>query len=776
MRIRSLFLVALSSLFLQVPLWAQGTGSIVGTVADETGGVLPGVTVHVHAGGVEQTTFTNGVGAYRFDGLPAGPAAIDFKLINFTVVYRDSTVVVGQMVTEDAVLSLSLSADVVVTAPRTFRNIADLENPAENLVGIASAASQGAITAAQLEARPIMRPAEILEAVPGFVVSQHSGEGKANQYYLRGFNLDHGSDFSVTIAGVPINTPTGAHFHGYSDTNLLITELVSGVQFKKGPYSAEDGDFSAAGSANVNYVNSLDKPIASFSGGGQGWGRVFAAASPEVGQGNLLMGIEVGHNDGPWVQPDDLRRANGIVRYSRGDQRNGLSLTGMGYSARWNSTDQVPQRAIDSGLITRFGTIDPSDNGKSHRYSFVADGQVSTTNASTRATGYVQRYALNLISNFTYFLDDPVNGDQFEQADRRWATGARVVHRRLGQFRGRHFEAAVGGQVRHDSMGEIGFYKTVNALRVATTRRDTMGQTDVGFFGQAEIEWSRVVRTTIGLRGDVFEFDVDSDNPLNSGSGTSGIVSPKFTAVFGPWRQTEFYGNAGLGYHSNDARGASITVDPRTGDPVETQDLLTRAKGAEFGVRTVAVKGLQSTVALWYLGFDSELLFVGDAGVTEASRPSRRVGLEWANYARINPWMTGELDISFSRARFTDVDPAGERIPGALDRVISGAVTVEPARRVFGSVRLRHFGPRPLVEDGTVSSKSTTIWNGEFGVSLTNQLRLTIEVFNLFDSDVADIDYFYTSRLPGEPLEGVDDIHTHPSIPRTARVALQVVF
>ena len=209
MRIRSLFLVALSSLFLQVPLWAQGTGSIVGTVADETGGVLPGVTVHVHAGGVEQTTFTNGVGAYRFDGLPAGPAAIDFKLINFTVVYRDSTVVVGQMVTEAAVLSLSLSADVVVTAPRTFRNIADLENPAENLVGIASAASQGAITAAQLEARPIMRPAEILEAVPGFVVSQHSGEGKANQYYLRGFNLDHGSDFSVlppsTVATPPLS-------------------------------------------------------------------------------------------------------------------------------------------------------------------------------------------------------------------------------------------------------------------------------------------------------------------------------------------------------------------------------------------------------------------------------------------------------------------------------------------------------------------------------------------------------------------------------------------
>jgi hypothetical protein len=203
---------------------------------------------------------------------------------------------------------------------------------------------------------------------------------------------------------------------------------------------------------------------------------------------------------------------------------------------------------------------------------------------------------------------------------------------------------------------------------------------------------------------------------------------------------------------------------------------LVRAKGAEFGLRTVRLKGLQSTMALWYLGFDSELLFVGDAGITEASRPSRRLGLEWANYARLNPWMTAEADISFSRARFTDDDPVGTRIPGALDRVVSGALTVEPAKRIFGSIRLRHFGPRPLVEDGSVRSKSTTIWNGEVGVPLSPRARLTFEGFNLLNSKVADIDYYYTSRLPGEPLEGVADIHTHPSLPRTGRVSLQLAF
>jgi hypothetical protein len=267
---------------------------------------------------------------------------------------------------------------------------------------------------------------------------------------------------------------------------------------------------------------------------------------------------------------------------------------------------------------------------------------------------------------------------------------------------------------------------------------------------------------------------VASGNPLNSGAGTDGLVSPKFSAVLGPWAATEIYVNTGLGYHSNDARGATISVDPVTGDTVDRVTPLVRARGAEVGVRTVRVRGLQSAVALWYLGFDSELLFIGDAGITEASRPSRRVGVEWTNYARLAPWLTAEADVSLSGARFTDIAPEGSRIPGALNRVVSGALTVEPGRRLFGSIRLRHFGPRPLIEDATVMSQSTTIWNGEAGYRVTNGTRLLFEIFNLFDADVSDIDYFYRSRLPGEPLIGVDDIHLHPALPRSARVTLQV--
>ena len=754
---------------------AQSTGIVIGRVVDETGGVLPGVTIDVQTGATTLTAVTDDTGTWRVEGAPAGPASLTFRLVNFSTLRRDLDLTAGEN-RVDAVLTLGMTADVVVTGSRTFRNIADLENPRENLVGVATSASVGAITAEQLDARPIMRPGEVLEAVPGFITSQHSGEGKANQYYLRGFNLDHGSDFATTVAGVPMNESSGAHAHGYSDVNLLIPELVSGVQYTKGPYFAEHGDFSAAGSANISYVNVLDRPLLSVSSGGQGWARVFGAVSPQVGAGNVLMALETSTNDGPWDLPDDMRKVNAVVRYSQGDLQNGFSITGMGYSADWKSTDQIPLRAVDAGNLSRFGNIDPTDAGRTSRYSVAFDGLRSGGTGSTRLTAYTLQGGLNLFQNFTYFLEHPVDGDQAEQEGRRWVSGARLVHRRLGRALDRPIESAVGASVRNDAVGTVGLYNTVARRRTNTIRNDRVDQTTVGLFGQTEIEWTRVFRTTLGVRGDFYSYTVDAVRDLNSGAGTSGLLSPKLTAVLGPWQGTELYLNYGQGFHSNDPRAATTVVDPVTGERVASEDPLVPARGGEIGLRTVALPGLQSTVALWYLAFDSELIFVGDAGIAEASRPSRRLGVEWTNYLRLASWLTGELDLSLSRARFSDFDSAGDFIPGALDRVIGGALTVTPARRVFGSVRLRHFGPRPLIEDNSVQSAATTILNGEIGVRINERFNVVLEAFNLLDSDVSDIDYFYTSRLPREPADGVEGIHFHPSIPRTARVMLNVDF
>ncbi len=752
------------------------SATVRGHVRTAAGEPLPGVLVTLQStpqsGDTDKPVIdvSNADGAYAFASVPAGRYSVSFALPNFTNATRnDVTLRPGESAIVDIVLQLSLSADVTVTGKESFVNLADVENPAENLIGVAASASQGAVTARQIDQRPIMRAGEVLETVPGVIISQHSGEGKANQYYLRGFNLDHGTDFATTIAGVPVNMPTHAHGQGYSDANFLIPELVSGVQFVKGPYFAEQGDFSAAGAANINYANTLDHPIARISVGGEGWERFMTAASPRVGDGHLLYAIELNHNDGPWTTVgDDYKKVNGILRYSQGDARNGLSITAMGYHGTWNSTDQVPDRAISSGLIGRFGAIDPTDGGSTYRYSVSADAQQTTLNGVTKVTAYAMKYGLNLFSNFTYDLDDPVHGDQFEQVDRRWVFGGRATHRWFDRWFGRQVENSVGLQIRHDDIGTVGLYHTEARTLLDTVRQDSVQQTSGGIFAQSQMQWSAWLRTQVGLRGDLYRFDVGHRDRR-----IAVLASPKAGVVLGPWAATEFYVNAGTGFHSNDARSATAS---------ENETPLVRARGTEVGVRTVRVKHLQSTLTLWTLSLDSELVFAGDAGTTEASRPSRRTGVEWTNYYRPLHWLTFDADVAWSRARFTDAAPApatataGTYIPGSVETVTSLGATVDPLHRVFGSLRLRYFGPRPLIDNNSVRSQATSLLNGQLGYELHHNVRLVADIFNLLNSRASDIDYYYVSRLPDEPLEGVADIHTHPTLPRTARVGLSLQF
>jgi hypothetical protein len=756
-------------------------GSVRGHVRTASGDPLPGVIVTLQRAGsaAPVTDVSDGQGAYTFRTLIAGRYTVAFALPNFTAVQHGNvSVTPGEAATVDATLHLSMTADVTVTGKESFVNIADAEDPAASLLGIAGSASQGAVTARQIDQRPIMRAGEVLETVPGVIISQHSGEGKANQYYLRGFNLDHGTDFATTVAGIPVNMPTHAHGHGYSDANFLIPELVSGVQFVKGPYFAEQGDFSAAGAANVNYATSLDHAIARVSAGGEGWGRVLLADSPRIGDGNghLLYAVELNHNDGPWTQGDNYQKLNGVLRYSQGDTRNGFAVTAMGYHGSWRSTDQVPDRAIADGEIGRFDAIDPSDGGSTSRYSVSAEMQRTTLRGVTNVTAYAVKYDLNLFSNFTYDLDDPVHGDQFEQVDRRWVFGGRVTHRWFDRWFGRPVENSVGLQVRHDDIGTIGLYHTEARALLDTIRQDAVQQTSGGLFAQTDIHWNGKLRTQFGLRGDLYRFNVDAGDPLNGGHRVAGLASPKLGVVLGPWDGTELYVNAGTGFHSNDARGATITRDPVSGEPAQRVTPLVRARGAEVGVRTVRLRHLQSTVSLWTLSLDSELVFAGDAGTTEASRPSRRTGVEWTNYYRPLRGLTFDADVAWSHARFSDIAPEGAHIPGAVETVTSLGVTVDPIRHIFGSLRLRYFGPRALIDDDSVRSRATSLLNGQAGYELRRNVRLVLDVFNLLNSKASDVDYFYTSRLPGEPAEGVADIHTHPTLPRTARVGLSVDF
>ena len=766
-------------LLVALPAFAQAQGApLRGHVTDETGGGLPGVTVELRGqAGTPAETITDAGGDYAFAGIPHCPCQLTFSLINFaSITQRGLTIAPNASAAVNKVMHLALNADVVVIGKRTFANLADVQDPAEDLVGIAQSASQGAITSRQLDVRPFMRQAEVLETVPGVIITQHSGEGKANQYFLRGFNLDHGSDFAMTVNGAPVNMVTHAHSQGYSDLNFLIPELVAGVQYSKGPYYAELGDFATAGSANMNYATQLDRPLLHLEGGNFGFSRGLFAASPRVGNGHLLVAFETSRNNGPWDRPDEYRKLNGVVRYSRGNNVNGLSLTVMAYRGEWNATQAVPRRAVDAGAIDRFGTIDPTDKGNSHRVSAAAEWQHGRGSTLSKVQAYGIGYGLMLLNNFTFYLDDPEHGDQNRQVDQRFIFGVKAFQKRQTRWGGHNVQNTLGIQVRTDDITRLELTHTERDVPLFTRSDDSAVVTTAGAYAENQVDWMSWLRTTVGVRADGSLYKVtDTLDSRNSGTANAGLLSPKGTMTLGPWRGTELYANAGMGFHSNDARGTTISYDGN-GQPADRVTPLVRAKGAEIGVRTVKIPHLQTTMSLWMLRLDSELVYNGDVGATEPGPASRRFGIEIANYYRPKPWLIFDADVSKSQSRFAEVGETSNYVPEAVDLVVSGGASIDNFHRSFASLRLRYFGPRPLVADNSVRSQATTLLNAEGGYQLARRLRLNVEVFNLANARVSDIDYYFASRLPGEPLAGVEDLHTHPAAPRTTRVSLVVGF
>jgi len=646
-----------------------------------------------------------------------------------------------------------------------------------NSLGSSDAASAGTITPQLIESRPLLRPGTLLELIPGMSVTQHSGAGKANQYFLRGFNLDHGTDFATWVAGMPVNLRTHAHGQGYTDLNFIIPEMMSRVDYWKGPYTAQIGDFSSAGGAKMAYVDALKQRIALATLGDFGYQRALLAGSPEVGDGTLTYALEYQHSDGPWEVPADFVKWNGLLRYTRALGAGHFALTAMAYSGTWNSTDQVPLRAIDAGLIGRFGTLDASDGGISSRYSVSADYAVPLAGGDFQTTAYWFKYRLNLYSNFTFYLNDPVNGDQFEQADDRNVYGWTGEWTRRATLFDRPSLSTLGYELRQDRIKPVGLYATRQRQRLSTTRLDDVVESSAGVFASNDTQWTDWMRSIAGLRYDRYRFDVDSlSTPQNSGDVSAGIWSPKLSLVFGPWAQTEYFVNAGYGFHSNDARGVTIQVDPATGDPVDPATPLVRSKGAELGLRTEIIPNLQSSLSLWVLTLESELVFVGDAGSTEAGRPSRRYGTEWSNRWRALPWMLVDLDVAWNHARFTESAPEGDYVPGAPDWVVAAGVSVPRYGPWSGALFLRYIGSYPLTEDNRVRSDAQTVFDAQVGYELARGLQLRLDVFNLFNAQTNDITYYYTSRLPGEPPQGVDDRHVHPGEPRSFRVSLSYKF
>jgi outer membrane receptor protein involved in Fe transport len=672
-------------------------------------------------------------------------------------------------------------------------------------------ASQASFSGEELNARPVTRPGEVLEAAPGLIVSQHSGEGKANQYFLRGYNLDHGTDLAITVDDVPVNMRTHAHGQGYADLNWLMPETINALEIRKGPYFADEGDFASAGNLHIALIDSVPKAIAQITAGGFGYRRIFGMDSAKVGAGTVLVAGEAGSYDGPWINPDGMRKLNGMVRYTQGTALDGFSVTGMAYSNNWHSTDQIPQRAVP--LIGLFGSEDPSDGGNTNRFALSARIAGTDDAGSWKANAYAVKSELDLFNDFTYFLHNPAFGDQFHQHDDRIMTGANASRTLNGTLAGLPMQTTFGVQTRYDAI-DLALTDTFRRSFLSNVRSDKVGEGSVGIYAENTVKWADWLRTTVGLRGDYYQARVDSIfDPNNSGSVSAGIASPKFTVVFGPFNKMEFFAGLGEGMHSNDARGATITEDPT--DPtikLSASPLLVRTKGAEIGVRTRIVPGLDSSLSIFLLDQDSELVFNGDAGDTSASRPSRRYGLEWTNRYRPASWIDIDADLALSHARFVGFDSGkaavyaslagfpeaqigkapGNYIPNAPAIVASAGITLGEKTGPFGTLRWRYLGSSPLTEDNAFRSQPTSVFNGRVGYRADNGWRIQLDVLNLLNTRANQITYAYGSLLKTDSLynlcypvqiapaavcqNGVMDTVLHPVEPLTVRITLAGAF
>ena len=669
------------------------------------------------------------------------------------------------------------------------------------------------VSGATLNTRPVTRPGELLEAVPGLIVTQHSGEGKANQYFLRGYNLDHGTDLAIWVDDMPINMRTHAHGQGYADLNWLMPETINSLAIRKGPYFADEGDFASVGNLHIGLIDSVATNVAQMTLGSFGYQRYFGMGSTKVGAGNLLIASELGAYNGPWTSPDDMRKFSGLARYTQGTATDGLSLTGMAYSNKWNSTDQVPLRAITSGQLGRFDAEDPSDGGNTQRFSLSTRVAHADDLGSWKANAYLIKSELDLFNNFTYVLTDPVLGDQFHQHDDRIVAGANASRTFNGALAGFATETTIGIQTRYDDI-DVGLTNTFQRGFLSNIRSDKVQEGSAALYAEGTLHWTDWLRTTLGWRGDAYAVNVDSIfDSSNSGHKWAAIGSPKATVALGPFYKTELFVGWGMGMHSNDARGVTITESPTDPDTkLSASPLLVRTQGAEVGVRTKALPGLDSSVSVFVLDQASELVFSGDAGDTEASRSSRRYGIELTNNYKPRPWLTLDADLAISHARFLgfDADQAatyaslagfpqaqignapGNFIPNAPAIVASAGITLGNATGWFGTLRWRYLGSTPLTEDNAFRSPATSIVNARLGYRFDTGWRVQLDLLNLLDSKADQISYAYGSLIRTDSLfalcnsatppptavcqNGVMDRILHPIEPLAARVTVTATF
>ena len=626
----------------------------------------------------------------------------------------------------------------------------------EQQIGLAAAASEGAVGGADLSVRPMLRVAELLEAVPGLIAAQHSGSGKANQYFLRGFNLDHGTDFSTYVDGVPWNLRTHGHGQGYLDVNGLIPEAVERIDYRKGPYRADVGDFSLAGASYITTIDSLKRPFVASEGGQYGWRRLAGGGSNDVGSGQLTYLGQWKTYDGPWQLAEGLQHYSGWAKYSAPTSRGTLNLTLSGYLADWHPTEQAPERAYGTKVCpNEFCSLDPTATGHTDRWilgsQLIAD--------DWELDGYGQYYHWNMIS-------DPTYDYQIRQFDRRTTLGGRATRTVL---RTDQFRVSVGSDLRYDDIASVGVDHTENGVYADNISNNSVREGSLA--GYSEATWTplKALRVTGGLRADYYRYDVVArTRSSNAGSADATQISPKLGVAYAVGDRLEFYGNWGRGFHSNDGRGVVSKTDP--------VPALSQGTGYEAGAR-YEVGALRLTAAYWWLNLGSELVFVGDSNAVEPKGAGKRHGYELVGFWRPIDWLAVDAVFTGSHSRFDDPQEdngfVGRFIQGSVEQ--AGEVGFSAIKGPWEvSARLRYLGPYPLLPDNSQRSGAESLVNLRAAWK-TQRVMLYGELLNVFNRDARDIEYYYPSHVDGVDPAGleVNGRLSRPSEPRTLRFGIK---
>ena len=634
-------------------------------------------------------------------------------------------------------------------------------------------ASEGLVSPETIKLKPLYNAGEIAEVVPGVISTGHSGGGKANQYFLRGFNLDHGTDFASSLDGVVVNNPSHAHGQGYTDLNFVIPELIQEVKYKKGVYSVEDGNFSSAGSMNMKYFNKLKKGLIKLEGGSFGHRRILSMDSIQSLNGTFIYAGELSYYNGPWSIPDNYKKYNSVLGYSYGDESKGFSIKSSAYNGNWHATNQIPERAIERGRnpyslentgLNRFDSGDPSDGGKSSRVSITMEAHRMDSRSNSKFLIYNVYSDLDLYSNFTFYLNNPVRGDQIQQKEFRTTSGISMSHSFNHTLLDFKIVNTFGLNIRRDYI-QNSLYESENKREYNKLKDNRIKEINLSPYYENRIKWTDKIKTVIGLRGEVFNFIVEDrmgfskyddytktgnislgsyiENPESKINQNAKLLNPKASIIFSLFYKTEIYFNAGYGFHSNDARGLLV--------PQSKVTPLSRSKGKEIGIYNNYFNTLSSNLIFWTLDLESELVFLGDSGTTEPTRASTRKGIEFNNNFMITPHLTLIADFSISRAKYIEFDTSGDTVPLSARNIFYTAINYS-TEKWGGSLNYRYFGPRPLTEDDTVKSSPAGSVSGMLSATIYDNWILRMEIFNLLNSKIDRIQYSYPTRLKYEPI------------------------